>query len=66
MCFGFSRWQDAETKKSKEIEKQLRDEQRKMQKEVKILLLGMFADLDPTTRLMSHGQERASLASRRC
>lgn len=40
MCFGNGNKEDPETKKSREIEKQLREDQRKMQKEVKLLLLG--------------------------
>lgn len=40
MCFGNGTKEDPDTKKSKEIEKQLREDQRRMQKEVKLLLLG--------------------------
>ncbi|GAB1731400.1 hypothetical protein NU195Hw_g5882t1 [Hortaea werneckii] len=40
MCFGNGNKEDPDTKKSKEIEKQLREDQRRMQKEVKLLLLG--------------------------
>ena len=40
MCFGSSSKEDPEAKKSKEIEKQLREDQKRMAKEVKLLLLG--------------------------
>ena len=42
MCFGGDKnGDDPDAKKSKEIEKQLREDQKKMSKEVKMLLLGM-------------------------
>lgn len=41
MCFGSSTKEDPNAKKSREIEKQLRDDQKRLQKEVKLLLLGM-------------------------
>ena len=44
MCFGNGNKEDPDTKKSREIEKQLREDQRKMQKEVKLLLLGTRLD----------------------
>lgn len=44
MCFGNANKEDPEAKKSREIEKQLREDQRKMQKEVKLLLLGKRCD----------------------
>lgn len=40
MCFGSGNKEDPEAKKNKEIEKQLREDQKKMAKEVKLLLLG--------------------------
>jgi len=40
MCFGGSSKDDAGAQKSKEIERQLKDDQRKLAKEVKLLLLG--------------------------
>lgn len=51
MCFGSSSKDDPDAKKSKEIEKQLREDQKRMAKEVKLLLLGkqircVNADLD--------------------
>jgi len=44
MCFGSSNKEDPDAKKSKEIEKQLREDQKKMAKEVKLLLLGKIAN----------------------
>lgn len=41
MCFGSKKEDDPDAKKSREIEKQLREDQRRMSKEVKLLLLGM-------------------------
>lgn len=38
MCFGSSK--DPEAEKSKEIERQLREDEKKLAKEVKLLLLG--------------------------
>lgn len=40
MCFGSSSKDDPDAKKSKEIEKQLREDQKRLAKEVKLLLLG--------------------------
>ena len=46
MCFGGDKaGDDPDAKKSKEIEKQLREDQKKMAKEVKMLLLGKAASL---------------------
>ena len=42
MCFGNGNKEDPELKKSREIEKQLREDQKRMAKEVKLLLLGIF------------------------
>lgn len=42
MCFGSGNKEDPDSKKSKEIEKQLREDQRRLAKEVKLLLLGMM------------------------
>ena len=54
MCFGNGNKEDPDTKKSREIEKQLREDQRKMQKEVKLLLLGTrFDDMRERTMAMS-------------
>lgn len=41
MCFGSGSKENPEAKKSKEIEKQLREDQKRLAKEVKLLLLGM-------------------------
>ena len=41
MCFGNANKEDPDAKKNREIEKQLREDERRMQKEVKLLLLGM-------------------------
>lgn len=40
MCFGSGNKEDPGAKKSKEIEKQLREDQKRLAKEVKLLLLG--------------------------
>lgn len=40
MCFGNSQKEDPDARKNREIEKQLREDQRKQAKEVKLLLLG--------------------------
>ena len=40
MCFGNANKEDPDAKKSREIEKQLREDQRRLSKEVKLLLLG--------------------------
>jgi len=40
MCFGNANKDDPDAKKSREIEKQLREDQKRMAKEVKLLLLG--------------------------
>ena len=46
MCFGGDKaGDDPDAKKSKELEKQLREDQKKMAKEVKMLLLGKAAPL---------------------
>ena len=44
ICFGGSSKQkeNPETKRHREIEKQLREDEKKMQREVKLLLLGIF------------------------
>lgn len=48
MCFGGDKsGEDPDAKKSKEIEKQLREDQKKMAKEVKMLLLGKTALQSP-------------------
>lgn len=41
MCFGGNNKEDPDARKNREIEKQLREDERRMQKEVKLLLLGM-------------------------
>lgn len=43
MCFGSSSKDDPDAKKSREIEKQLREDQKRLAKEVKLLLLGEHA-----------------------
>ncbi|WPH02470.1 Hypothetical protein R9X50_00533400 [Acrodontium crateriforme] len=40
MCFGSSKNEDPDAQKNREIEKQLREDQKRLQKEVKLLLLG--------------------------
>lgn len=40
MCFGGSNKDDPNVKKSRDIERQLREDQKRMEKEVKLLLLG--------------------------
>ncbi|QIW96012.1 hypothetical protein AMS68_001530 [Peltaster fructicola] len=40
MCFGNADKEDPDAKKSKEIEKQIREDQKRLEKEVKLLLLG--------------------------
>lgn len=40
MCFGSSKQQDPDARKTAEIEKQLKADQRRQAKEVKMLLLG--------------------------
>ena len=40
MCFGNGNKEDPDAQKNKEIEKQLREDEKRMAKEVKILLLG--------------------------
>ncbi len=40
MCFGNANKEDPDAKKNREIEKQLKEDQRRMLKEVKLLLLG--------------------------
>ena len=53
MCFGQGgNKDDPETKKSREIEKQLREDQKRMAKEVKLLLLGMpSSEMVPLARM---------------
>lgn len=45
MCFG-SKSSDPETAKSKEIEKQLDNDRKRLAKEVKLLLLGRHIDVN--------------------
>jgi len=40
MCFGNASREDPDAKKSRDIEKQLREDQKRMAREVKLLLLG--------------------------
>lgn len=40
MCFGSKKEDDPDVAKNREIEKQLREDQKRMAKEVKLLLLG--------------------------
>ena len=42
MCFGSKKEEDPDAVKNREIDKQLREDQKKMAKEVKLLLLGML------------------------
>lgn len=69
MCFGGgNNGEDPDAKKSKEIEKQLREDQKKMAKEVKMLLLGT-AHLHWTLRvrvaILTDSQVPESLANPR-
>ena len=41
MCFGSNSKEDPDAQKNKEIEKQLREDQKKMAREIKLLLLDM-------------------------
>ena len=41
MCFGSKKEDDPDAQKNREIDKQLREDQKRMAKEVKLLLLGM-------------------------
>lgn len=43
MCFGSKKEDDPDAQKNREIEKQLREDQKRAAKEVKLLLLGMWA-----------------------
>jgi guanine nucleotide-binding protein subunit alpha len=40
MCFGNGNKEDPDAKKSKDLDRQIREDQKKMAKEVKLLLLG--------------------------
>lgn len=53
MCFGNASKEDPETKKSREIEKQIREDQKRMAREVKLLLLGTM-DFRVTTTPIRH------------
>lgn len=76
MCFGRRKTDEPEAKKSREIEKQLREDERRQQREVKMLLLGtpvMIATkgggapgAEKWTRDTDEDQARESRASRRC
>jgi guanine nucleotide-binding protein subunit alpha len=80
MCFGGSSKDDAGAQKSKEIERQLKDDQKKLAKEVKLLLLGECCAYDcragdvsslPAAQAnLRHSKVRASranqLSSNRC
>ena len=44
MCFGGNSKEDPDAQKNKEIEKQIREDQKKMAREIKLLLLGMSSD----------------------
>lgn len=59
MCFGSSSKDDPDAKKSKEIEKQLREDQKRMAKEVKLLLLGMQASVPCHAVMGQHHLQRA-------
>lgn len=54
MCFGSSSKDDPDAKKSKEIEKQLREDQKRLAKEVKLLLLGKHTRIHAHTHPHSH------------
>ena len=69
MCFGNANKEDPDAKKSREIEKQLRDDQRRLSKEVKLLLLGESTIgklISGNGLTMSYEQVRESRASPRC
>lgn len=50
MCFGSSKQDDPRARKNADIEKQLRADQKKQAKEVKILLLGALTHADKTNQ----------------
>lgn len=54
MCFGSSSKDDPDAKKSKEIEKQLREDQKRLAKEVKLLLLGKHTHTYTHTHSFTH------------
>ena len=71
MCFGKGNEEDPDAKKSREIEKQLREDQKRAAKEVKLLLLGTSfllrkEDVGSESGILTTRQERESPANRRC
>lgn len=71
MCFGNGqKGDDPDSKKSREIEKQLREDQKRLAKEVKLLLLGTSPSLQTAhcylDDMLTNVQEPASQGSRRC
>lgn len=47
MCFGSSKQDDPDARKNAEIEKQIKADQKKQSREVKMLLLGTDRRLEP-------------------
>lgn len=45
MCFGTASKDDPDAKKNREIERQLREDHKRLQREVKLLLLGRYTQL---------------------
>ena len=59
MCFGSGPKENPDDKKSREIEKQLREDQKRMSKEVKLLLLGENIPSPQSLSFVSfHARER--------
>ena len=50
MCFGNAEKDDPDAKRSRDIEKQLREDQKRMAKEVKLLLLGTHSSMRKARR----------------
>lgn len=71
MCFGSSKQDDPEARKNAEIEKQLKADQKKQAREVKMLLLGMPSQPSHAHRRRSimltvDEQEPERVESRQC
>lgn len=70
MCFGSSssNKEDPDAKRSREIEKQLREDGKRMQREIKLLLLGIHIDVRTRQRrrMLTSAQELESLGNQRC
>lgn len=59
MCFGSRKTDEAGLAKSRELDKQIRQDEKRLAKEVKLLLLGMFA---PSCCSCSHQLVQTSVA----